>query len=577
MGDFGDTTITYNSITFSNAGTWPDEPPEYPVPFLTKQVEYLEPLGGGNEGRWCRRESINLKGEITACGDSTIKEKREVILDAFNEDFHTLEIEGLEDIPLIRVMGVTVGPQEGANQVVSYSIDLEAYPEDSFAQKYRVLDPSDNVEISENANATASITHSVGCRGINTAPHGDASNALSNAKTFVEEKINSGCLRGNLIQSKDPNWGKYLVNVNEDINRINGYYSLSKSYTSDLTRKQGGEIVVRHTKSIQESWGNNTRIVHSGKIDGGRLGSLDEVRKAYKALRLTFDDPPVKEPFLISEEINEDDQNNSLSFTITLEKGRPEVIDDYSISVSEDSGGSLVKISIQGTISATGPLACRLKKVRKYFCGAEDCVPSAININGRYALFCADYYAVYLQENQINNLPANVIFCDDALAVSVTEDRGAATIQYSMQFDNRITHGHHRATHTMNFKPSIQHIVSKELNRPTFCVNQNCGGNDEGGLNSFDLLWMGFRDRAEFGIQGQIEVYDANGGVSMEALANSKFRTYCNVTEDDLLSQKSESLDKDLNASYDYKWGFHATNSMANTSQQTAQINQLKI
>ncbi len=64
MGDFGDTTITYNTITFSNAGTWPDSPPEYPVPFLTKQVEYLEPLVGGGEGRWCRRESINLKGEI---------------------------------------------------------------------------------------------------------------------------------------------------------------------------------------------------------------------------------------------------------------------------------------------------------------------------------------------------------------------------------------------------------------------------------------------------------------------------------------------------------------------------------
>ena len=106
MGDFGDTTITYNTITFSNAGTWPDSPPEYPVPFLTKQVEYLEPLVGGGEGRWCRRESINLKGEITACGSSTLKEKRETILAAFNEDFHTLEIEGMENIELIRVMDV---------------------------------------------------------------------------------------------------------------------------------------------------------------------------------------------------------------------------------------------------------------------------------------------------------------------------------------------------------------------------------------------------------------------------------------------------------------------------------------
>ena len=578
MGDFGNTTITYNTITFSNDGTIePKNTPPYPVPFVTKQVEYVQPETSGGKGRWCRRESITLNGQINDCDEGTIDTKRNNILAAFDEDFHTLEIEGLTNIPLIRVMSVDIGPQEAPNTAVSYSIQLEAYPDDSFALKYRVLDPQDRVDITENEDATATITHTVSCKGINTALPGSASNALTNAKTFVEEKINSGCLRGRLILSKDPNWGKFLISVGENINRITGDYELTKTYTSDLTRLQGGEIVVRHTLDIDDSWGQVTRYVHSGRVEGGRLGSLDAVRTAYKELRESFKDPPVKEPFLVSEQINEDSQNNIINFTITLQKDPPEVIDDYGITVSENSESSLVQISIQGNISATGPLACRLKKVRDYFCGAEDCKASAININNRYKSLCQGVYAEYLADNDINNLPANVVFNSDPLGISVSENPLNATIQYSMQFDNRISYGHHKVSHTMNFTPSLQHISVKELNRPTTCVNQSCPGVDEGGQSSFDLLWMGFRDRSQFAIQGQISVYDPNAqGATMEAMASQKLFSYCDINDDLLLTQKSEAEDQAKNASYNYTWGFHC-NKALNFFPATAVINTLRM
>tara|TARA_Y100000590_G_scaffold76739_1_gene84943 strand:- start:11137 stop:12879 length:1743 start_codon:yes stop_codon:yes gene_type:complete len=579
MGDFGDTTITYNSFAFSNAGTWPNNTPAYPVPFVSKTVEYLSPDVAGGEGRWCRKESITLRGQITECDNSglTLEDKREAIINAFSEDFHTLEIEGLENIELVRVMSVDVGPQEGAKTFIDYSITLESYPEDSFAQLYRVIDPSDTVEVAENEDGTATLTHTVSCRGLNTTTAGGSSNALANAKRFVEEKIGAGCVRGNIIKSKDPAWGKYLVNVSENIDRITADYSMSKTYTSDLTRAAGGEIVVRHTKSIEESWGESRRVVHSGKIDGGRHGTWDDVRKAYKDLKGTFNDPPAVDPFLLSEDIKEDSTNKSISFTITLEKGREEVIDDYNITVSEDSGGSLIRVSIQGTISATGPKACRLKKIRKHFCGSDTCKASGKNINGRYANYCQEAYSEYLQDNDINNLPGDVVFQKDALAINVTENTFAPTIQYSMQFDNRITHGHHKANHNMSFTPSLQHIAQKELNRPNYCVNQNCGGEDDvGGQNSFDLLWMGFRDRCTFGIAGQINVYSA-GGSTMENIANNKYRKYCGLTQDEIQTQKSESEDKKDNVSYDYKWSFHSPTSEVNSRGSEAAISQFKI
>ena len=233
MGDFGDTTITYNAFTFSNDGTWPNNTPAYPVPFISKTVEYISPDVSGGEGRWCRKENVTLRGQITECDNSglTLEDKRSAIIEAFGEDFHTLEIEGLENIELVRVMSVEVGEQEGTQTFIDYSITLESYPEDSFAQLYRVIDPADGVEIAENDDGTATLTHTVSCRGLNTTSGSvipPNSNALDNAKRFVEEKIGAGCLRGNLIKSKDPNWGAHLVSVTENINRITAEYSMSK-------------------------------------------------------------------------------------------------------------------------------------------------------------------------------------------------------------------------------------------------------------------------------------------------------------------------------------------------------------
>lgn len=580
MAGFGNTTITYNAFTFSNAGTWGTNPPVYPVPFISKTVEYFAPEVSGGEKRWCRKETITLKGQINGCGDDSLEDKRQALIDAFKEDFHTLAVEGYENFSLVRVISVDVGPQEGAKTFIDYTITLESYPEDSFAQKYRVIDPSDVVAVSENDNGTATLTHTVSCRGLNTAEHGSASNALENAKTFTQEKIeNDECLRGNLIKSEDPDWGKYLVSVTEDINRISAQYSMTMTYASDLMRKEGGEIVVRHTKTIDEGWGQRRKVTHSGQIDGGRLGFLKDgpggkdVRGAYQALKESFKDPVAADPFLVSEDIQEDAINKTLTFTIVLEEGKEEVIDDYSITVSEDSGGSLIKVAIQGTISASGPAGCRMEKVREHFCGAKDCKASAKNINGRYALHCEEAYAEYLTENDINNLPNDVVFQDDALAVSVTENTFASTISYSMQFDNRITHGHHKANNTMSFKPSLEVVVKKELNRPTFCVDQDCGQPplDEGGADSFDLLYMGFRARCEFGIAGQITTYEAAGGgnaTSMEDIALNKFIKYCGLLDpnaDDVIRlQRVESLDRNSNSSYDSKWGFHSPTKSVN-------------
>ena len=160
--------------------------------------------------------------------------------------------------------------------------------------------------------------------------------------------------------------------------------------------------MVRHTKTINEAWGESRRVTYAGQIDGGRHGLWADVRAAYKQLRLTFNDPPAVDPFLLSEDIKEDATNKSISFSIVVEEGRDEIVDDYNITVSEDSGGSLIRVSIQGAISATGPKECRLKKIRKYFCGNETCKASARGINGRYADFCNNAYREYLQENDIN-------------------------------------------------------------------------------------------------------------------------------------------------------------------------------
>jgi hypothetical protein len=83
-------------------------------------------------------------------------------------------------------------------------------------------------------------------------------------------------------------------------------------------------------------------------------------------------------------------------------------------------------------------------------------------------------------------------------------------------------------------------------------------GVDDGGQNSFDLLFMGYRDRCEFGINGQISIYDPENGSTMESIAESKFRKYCSSVEDEIRVQKTESLDKNANATYDYRWGFHS-------------------
>jgi len=528
-----DAKVKYNTFQFGQSSS-------FPIPFVSLGTDYSQ---AGE--RWAIRQAISLDGEIIGCSKSDLVSSQNELLDAFSQDFKVLEVSGLDNIDLARVISINFQGSDYLSSI-AYSIELEAYSYDTFSSTNYVIEPVDSISIVENSDQTIDITHTISAKGVN----GGGYNALTNAKNFVSEKLDSQKSEGtwpvpNLINSKDPNFKRLLVSVSEDIDRMEGRYSITKQYKSDLDAEDGS-VILRYTKETREQEGQFKTFSINGSINGG-IGlyaaehswhdNFEKLRNKLRDFKKSLNTEFVDE-FLDSSSIKENGTAGKIDFSFVYSSNPLEVIDDYDISISENSDTALISVSARGTMFAKGPIGS---------VGGADCryqlVKETFNENKYYNL-AVKHYKDYLTRRGIT-VPPTVILNNSHLSKSITYNEFEGSIGYDFSFNDRISHGYRNFDYTMNFTPSLVGITSDAI--------------VDGGFAFYDL---GYRSRAEFKINGTM----LGDGDDVSEFAETKYRDFCGGTgdqkkyTDEVATEDSNTQDLENNSTFTYGWTFHSPN-----------------
>lgn len=194
------------------------------TPFVSRT---FEPIDYGD--RWGVAETITLNGTLTGLKGSQVEEASEgkTFAEIFKENFKELRVtEGTTEylkIPSVKVDAIEFPSDKWAqNGFIKYSVKLKAY--DIFNID-AVIEPSDSYSFNENEDGTVDVTHKISAKGIKS---GDKS-AFDRAVTFVEKSIGKthpGVCDPFWMPNKTP----VLLHRSEQINRLEGTYSVTENY-----------------------------------------------------------------------------------------------------------------------------------------------------------------------------------------------------------------------------------------------------------------------------------------------------------------------------------------------------------
>ena len=168
------TTITYDDFSFTGSEG-------FPTPYVSRSQNMLE---YGN--RWGQGTSYTLNGQITGNNFDDLINKQNILLSGFSRDFKSLDItedgESIAGFPTkeCKINSINFDGNKYAS-ILDYSISIDAYDESLFSGTYGVIDPSNEISISENTNGEINIGHNISAVGIRA----NNKSAIENAKDFV--------------------------------------------------------------------------------------------------------------------------------------------------------------------------------------------------------------------------------------------------------------------------------------------------------------------------------------------------------------------------------------------------------
>tara|TARA_R110001592_G_scaffold104366_10_gene293751 strand:- start:1456 stop:3087 length:1632 start_codon:yes stop_codon:yes gene_type:complete len=321
---------------------------------------------------------------------------------------------------------------------IDYTIVLLCYPADYFVEE-GIINPSNTWDFSENKERVLTVTHTVSAAGINTA--GLDGEGFENARTFVTANLGGGSptVPANLSMcfgersagsNRNPedvsitDADLVLISRSENINRVNGEYSVTEVYELDLL--QSSKSKINYSININEqAQGFHTASI-SGSITGGintTLAELEVIFDAYNFIAkieechdITLNTTPV----VRTKNINE--INQSISFTLQYDDAVTNIGQDtliLELSLNENKGeDNITKYSLKGSLRGRSDLTDRWALV-------EEAYNSKIN--------------VYKSENVIG-LFSNYYDIDEIntsyTSASVTRNKFKGEINFSVSVTN---------------------------------------------------------------------------------------------------------------------------------------------
>jgi len=348
------TNITYNGKSLPN-----------PLPLVSRDETAI------NYGaKWGTQYKYTLDGSLINCtGYDALVNQQAQILNIFNVDFKPLLIsdDGVsENAPICFVNTIDFGTSDYLYNV-PYTITLSTYPSDFF-EVNGVLDPQDEWEFQESEDQKTNLTHTVSARGFNTSVN--ETNALKNAIGFVQQKTG---LSSQPSTQFITGAGDFLLEFqSENIDRLNGVYSISERYSQDQTT---AGMSKRYAVDIASGLQGFITVGINGSIDGGIDADLNDLRNEYHGFDIfsvasgiytgatTNNDLNINP---LSSGVSEDPYNKIVTFDIKYDNN-PDPIVNVRYNVGVEEGETSTIVNVDGEVVGRGDLTNRWQEVQSYY------------------------------------------------------------------------------------------------------------------------------------------------------------------------------------------------------------------
>lgn len=242
-----DALVKYNDKIVPVSGTGP-------TPFVSQNYEVLI---YGN--RWGAADKIVLNGQITGLDYNSLYTAQTGLVDIFSNQFKDLDVyESADDANSYSKVYSFSGcylenlsfGNAAYNKVVDYSVELLSYPSGLtgyFSGTYGVIEPKDEIKISEGPDGLATLTRNISAKAFVTTT---IDNAINNAKNFVSLRTGISNVITTPQISGFQNSGSFtpvLIRMSENLDRLSLTYSVDQTYKFHMLT---GDIVANNNYSF---------------------------------------------------------------------------------------------------------------------------------------------------------------------------------------------------------------------------------------------------------------------------------------------------------------------------------------
>lgn len=459
-----DALIKYNDYLVPVSGTGP-------TPYISLSDQVL--IFGD---RWGLQHQITLNGVITGSSYSGLYSAQTGLLDIFSKSYKTLDIyEGADDASgfsgansfskIFSFSGCSIENisfnESPYFKVVNYTVELTSYPSGLtgyFSGTYGVIDPKDEISISEAEDGFATLNRTISARGIVTT---SIDSAINNVKNYVASRTGISYISSINQISGFQNSGSFtpvLIETSENLDRLGLNYSVDQvykfkmitgdaeaknnysfnnyyltSYSTSLTSGAGDDFV---TATVQgEIKAGITGATGDALISGllSQLSSLDP----YKIISGKYGSPNsfnfCRDPLSFS--VSQDLKSRKINFNASYDNLEfyNSINDKYCysgcyldavITHSIDELNKITTIGVKGEIKCRGSTANRYYNSLEYLgllmkAGSSASEPRIFD-------FANDYYTSYLGTSTptlaLNSNPVSITIDNNPIVGTISVD-----------------------------------------------------------------------------------------------------------------------------------------------------------
>ena len=520
----------------------------YPQPTPLIELNYESIYVGEKIGE---REVFTLNGQITGCVFEDLVSNFNRISEKFKKNYQNLEIWQIEnsvsgrvfDKELVEVNSITV-PQSRWVGVLPYTISLNCYPRNYFSGTYGILEPSDSWYFNENENATLSIDHRLACLPFNTSS--SANNALRNARNWAFSRTGLSNFVNPIFISGVSQQNFFLKSEEETVDRFNGAYSLTQTYSNDLARTGYG--IIRYSTNINSGNGGINTITLNGSVEGvssniqlirNAFNNIDKTAIAVKQYKDIFNMDDMN-PTPLSQRFNENEAEGRLEFEYVFNNENvPDVSFDYTVSLNTNLNG-FISATIEGDILVRGGTVYeKLERAEQY--------SNTLNLKNLIIPFYNNFDASSPLA-PLNDFPT-------VSGKAINRSQGVVSLNATFDNKDRKSDIFEDFNFSISFKPTVTKVDSKPI------LN---------GYGQYSLVNLRYGERARIEIEGTAL---AKNGIS-ESVAKNQIKQTCYqlftkygrpnaiIENNNVTSEKADGK----SFSFSFAWSFDSPNRIGPSS-----------